>query len=56
MRRSFVATIEKPVRDDARERVNRYVARSRAKRLLMVIEARELRTTFRPGLRETGAG
>lgn len=36
-----IVTIETPVRDDARERVNRYVARSRAKHLLMVIEARE---------------
>ena len=34
-----IVTIETPVRDDARERVNRYVARSRAKHLLMVIEA-----------------
>ena len=36
-----VVTIETPVRDDARERVNRYVARSRAKHLLMVIEVDE---------------
>ena len=33
-----IVTIETPVRDDAKERVNRYVARSRAKHLLMVIE------------------
>ena len=33
-----ILTIEMPVKDDARERVNRYVARSRAKYLLMVIE------------------
>ena len=32
-----IVTIETPVRDDARERVNRYVARSRAKHLLAVI-------------------
>ena len=34
-----IVTIETPVRNDARERVNRYVARSRAKHLLTVIEA-----------------
>ena len=33
-----IVTIETPVRNDARERVNRYVARSRAKHLLTVIE------------------
>ena len=36
-----IVTIESPVRDDARERVNRYVARSRAKYLLIVIEVEE---------------
>ena len=36
-----IATIETPVKDDAGERVNRYVARSRAKRLLAVIEVEE---------------
>ena len=36
-----IVTIETPARDDARERVNRYVARSRAKHLLMVIVVRE---------------
>ena len=36
-----IVTVETPVRDDARERVNRYVARSRAKNLLMVIEVQE---------------
>ena len=36
-----IVTIGTPVRDDARERVNRYVARSRAKHLLCVIEAKE---------------
>ena len=35
-----IVTIE-PVRGDAKERVNRYVARSRAKHLLMVIEVSE---------------
>ena len=34
-----IVTIETPVRDDARERVNRYVARSRAKHLLTVVES-----------------
>ena len=33
-----IVTIGTPVRDDARERANRYVARSRAKHLLTVIE------------------
>ena len=33
-----IVTIETPVRDDARERVQRYMARSRAKHLLTVIE------------------
>ena len=33
-----IVTIETPVRDDARERVNRYLARSRAKHLLVVID------------------
>ena len=37
-----IATIEPPVRDDARERVNRYVAQSRAKHLLAVIEVEKL--------------
>ena len=36
-----IVTIETPVRDDARERVNRYVARSRAKHLLTVIEVEQ---------------
>ena len=36
-----IVTIEPLVRDDARERVNRYVARSRTNHLLMVIEAGE---------------
>ena len=36
-----IVTIKTPVRDDARERVNRYESRSRAKRLLMVIEVEE---------------
>ena len=36
-----IVTIETPARDDARERVNRYVARSRAKHLLTVIEVEE---------------
>ncbi len=36
-----IVTIETPVRDDARESVNRYVARSRAKHLLIAIEVDE---------------
>ena len=36
-----IVTIETPVRNDARERVNRYVARSRAKHLLTVIEVQQ---------------
>ena len=40
-----IVTIEPPVRDGARERVNRYVARSRAKHLLMVIKARDFSGT-----------
>ena len=36
-----IVTIETPVRDEGRERVNRYVARSRAKHLLCVIEVEE---------------
>ena len=34
-----IVTIETSVRDDVRERVNRYVARSRAKHLLTVVES-----------------
>lgn len=55
VRRSCVATIEKPVRDDAREHVKPYAARSRAKHLLVAIEARELRTVFRPSLLESAS-
>ena len=36
-----IVTNETPVRDDARERANRYVARSRAKHLLTVVEVQE---------------
>ena len=36
-----IVTIGSPVRDDARVRVNRYVARSPAKHLTVVIEAIE---------------
>ena len=36
-----IVIIEVPGRDDARERVNKYVARSRAKHLLSVIEVAE---------------
>ena len=36
-----IVIIEMPGRDEGRERVNRYVARSRAKHLLMVIEVEE---------------
>ena len=36
-----IVIIETPVRVDARERVNRYVARLRAKRLLAVIEVQK---------------
>ena len=36
-----IVIIETPARDDVRERVNRYVARSRAKHLLSVIEVEE---------------
>ena len=34
-----IVMIETPVREDASERVNRYVARSRAKHLLSVVES-----------------
>ena len=40
-----IVIIEMPGRDKGRERVNRYVARSRAKHLLIVIEAREFSGT-----------
>ena len=36
-----IVTIETPVRDDARERVNRYVARLRARHLFSAIEVDE---------------
>ena len=36
-----IVIIETPARDDVRERVNRYVARSRAKHLLTVVEVEE---------------
>ena len=36
-----IVIIEMPGRDEGRERVNRYVARSRAKHLLIVIEAKQ---------------
>ncbi|MCY4575638.1 MAG: hypothetical protein OXC55_03405, partial [Chloroflexi bacterium] len=36
-----IVTVETPVRDEGRERVNRYVARSRAKHLLVVVEVEE---------------
>ena len=38
-----VVIIETPGKDEGRERVNRYVARSRAKHLLTVIEVEERR-------------
>ena len=40
-----IVIIETPGRDDARERVNRYVARSRAKHLLTVVETGEPQAT-----------
>ena len=38
-----IVTVETPVRDDTRERVNWYLAQSRTKQLLMVIEVEEAR-------------
>ena len=38
-----ILTIDTPVRDDAGERMNRHVARWRAKRLLAVIEVQKRR-------------
>ena len=41
MEADAIVIIEMPDRDEGRERVNRYVARSRAKHLLSVIEVDE---------------
>ena len=42
-----IVIIETPAQDDVKERVNRYVARSRAKHLLTVIEVDEPRSKQR---------